>query len=193
MNGENILNIFHIGNPSDTGAWTTGDLTTAANTFNNAISAAWMENLSTAFTFLGCTATDLTSVTGAEVTVAADHSGSDAGVVLSQGSAAVLSWNIALRYRGGHPRTYVCGLTQTYIGTAKTISTSGISTLQSMAAAIVTELGSASWTRSPAPTLVCVGRIRAKVQLASPIVSPITGYQVHARLDSQRRRLGKEG
>lgn len=107
--------------------------------------------------------------------------------------ALVISWTIPAHYRGGHPRTYIPGMLENGLTTAGGNAwTSGLrnavaafggaflnSFLTSTAAGIAEQLGTISFRRNNAP-------------LATPVFYPFTGGVVHGRIDSQRRRTGKE-
>jgi len=64
--------------------------------------------LATSFTgVLSCTARDLSSDMGVEVTAGPPWSGTRTGDRLSPGTAVVISSNVARHYRGGQPRSYL--------------------------------------------------------------------------------------
>jgi hypothetical protein len=56
------------------------------------------------------TVTDLASPTGHEVTVTGSHAGGDSGVTNTAALSFIVQQKIARRYRGGHPRSYVAGV-----------------------------------------------------------------------------------
>jgi hypothetical protein len=107
--------------------------------------------------------------------------------------AAVISWAIPAHYRGGHPRTYLPGPTNAALQVANgnqwtssfrsSLAAAAQNFLTSFAAGIVAgaveQLGTVSHFRNNAP-------------LATPVFYPYTGGTIHGRVDSQRRRLGKE-
>lgn len=103
------------------------------------------------------------------------------------------SWQVTGRWRGGHPRSYMPGLPEgslTIIG-GKTIATAtqsnlagaGVNLLNAVAAitinSITFQLGTIRYSSGHAP-------------IVPPKFLQYLGCAVHPRLDSQRRRLGKE-
>lgn len=107
--------------------------------------------------------------------------------------AACLSWQIASRYRGGKPRTYISGLTSAVsttpgsnvlsTSTQTAMSTAGTDMLADVAAL---STGSLGWT------LGTISYRTGGAERPEPPFVAYTGCIVHPRLDSQRRRLGKE-
>lgn len=105
--------------------------------------------------------------------------------------AIVASWKIADRYRGGHPRTYLPGITSTDLASGHLITSTAQLAWKNAAAGFLTNfnamtVGGSSWK------LVCVRYFSQHQLLPNPFVRLIGGSDVHRRLDSQRRRLGKE-
>lgn len=123
-------------------------------------------------------------------------SGSDPGGDSSTGNmpnsvAAVISWTEAAHYRGGHPRSYIGGLKQTTaVNTFQWTGTfiAGLNAGATAFRAAVNAVGGARpWQ------LGCV-HYHGKVLTTPgvPVFLPFTGNAVHPRIDTQRRRLGKE-
>lgn len=134
---------------------------------------------------------DLTSATSAAGTASVTHAGTRVGSGLGGQVAVVTSWLQSLRYRGGHPRTYWPG------GTGADLQDGGHWT-----GAAVTQFKAASEAFRVGMNALTVGT--ASVQLINlsyrtlnaprptPLPVIITGSDVHPRIDTQRRRLGKE-
>lgn len=181
---------------------TTADLTTLGTT----ISAAWNTNmspiLSTAFTLSTIQLTDLTSNTGAQNVVTAARAGTDATAVLSAGVAAVIRFKISRRYRGGHPRFYLCGIPQAKMAATGIWNTSFTAALQSDWAAFITACEASPPTNIGAMTHVNVsyfagftnktfpsGRTHPVSTLrGTPMVDAINSYSINPNPASQRRR-----
>lgn len=147
---------------------------------------------------------DLQSRTAATAysTVATPPVGTHTGTPLPLNVASVVSWKINNRYRGGHPRSYMVmgNLEDTVGGNAWT--TAGKAILQNAATAF--------WTSSHAITQGGFSFVFSSVQYFSgshktdtnkhpdpvPVIPPktfvIQSAVVHGRIDTQRRRLGKE-
>lgn len=125
--------------------------------------------------------------------------GQDSGSVLSAGTAIVISWKTSAYYRGGHPRTYLCGVTQDRLASATQWSAQ---TIQDYSGAAVGFRGAINGTTLPGGSTVTLGYLQVyppkgstsvpKVYLDPPIFHPFVSSSVHPRVDSQRRRLGRE-
>jgi hypothetical protein len=91
--------------------------------FNNALAAAFLAHavplMGTQKDLFQVNSTDLSSSTAAQAQIAATHVGTRVGAQLPPAAAAVVSYYIGRRYRGGHPRGYWP------FGTATEISASG--------------------------------------------------------------------
>ena len=135
---------------------------------------------------------DLSSRTGAIGTFSLAHPGTAAGVVeMAVQVALCLSWTITDRYRGGHPRTYLPGINGADVTGGRLLTTTGHTQYLNAAAAFLTNMnaiaaGASSWQ------MCCVRYFSQHQLLANPLVRVIGGQSVHGRIDTQRRRLGKE-
>jgi hypothetical protein len=147
-------------------------------------------------------AEDLTSATSAVGDYTAAAAGSRSGAPLSAGAAMVISYKIARRYRGGHPRGYWP------FGTAADLTTQDEwgSTFLTDALSDFNAFGDANVTSgwSGAGTLAGVnvsyyegftnhtypsGRVRAIPTLrGTPVIDPIIANSINPKVGSQRRR-----
>jgi len=171
----------------------TSDLNTVATNLFGYYQSDFMPLVSGSATLLGCTVTDLNSSSGA----VGFHAGSAAGgrgtgSNMSSNVALCLSWKQVIRYRGGHPRTYLCGMegndltdtdhfNATYVGLAKT----------AMSAFLANVNGMATPSTFVPYRLGYVKYVANKVVLTNPTFLPFVGYDVNSRVDTQRRRLGR--
>lgn len=136
-------------------------------------------------------ATDLTSPTSAFGTNTQAVIGTRAGTGLPANCCFVVSYHIDMRWRGGHIRNYwAAGVTADLAG-GRGLDTTPLSQFNAGATAWLNalsakSLGGRTWS------LVGVRYTSGGVALADPIVLPVTSIHVHDRMDSQRRRLGKE-
>lgn len=112
---------------------------------------------------------------------------------LSPQVAACWSWTINRRHRGGHPRTYLAGLTTvitTSVGSNMISSTWQnnlvINAQNFMLTINASVAGSLTWQ------LGTISYYNNHLALDPPVFYPYLGVEVGARLDTQRRRLGKE-
>ena len=145
---------------------------------------------------------DLTSRLAAASTVTGlGHVGSRAGTDLPNSVACVVSWKINKRFRGGHPRSYIpAGVTADI--TSGHLWTTGpgsfVSDMTSAAAAFLTALnaiavGGATYKMAAVNMYTHDPATGAPMYvLPIPNVYTIQSAAVHDRIDTQRRRLGKE-
>jgi hypothetical protein len=107
--------------------------------------------------------------------------------------AIVVSWQINSRYRGGHPRWYLAGFPTNailYQGGSQ-ISTVIANKVKAWAGYLLANQSSIAIGAN----LGQIGTIRYYSKhelLVPPVFYPFQAAAVHERLDSQRRRLGKE-
>lgn len=180
----------------------TADLTTLAGT----ISAAWNTNLvpqtNSSMALTNITLTDLASNVGPQVATTTNRVGTLAGTALPDGTAMVIKFKVARRYRGGHPRFYLAGrvtadlssLNQ-WVGTSTTsLASAWQAFITACEATPPTNIGTmvhvnvsyfAGFTATQFPT----GRFRniPKVR-GTPVVDNVTSYSVNGLVASQRRR-----
>lgn len=136
-------------------------------------------------------ATDLTATDAAVGSVASAHTGTRAGTPLPVNAAIVLSYHTSSRWRGGHFRNYLAAGVTADLANGKTLQSTPLTAFNSAAAGWANALaaksvGGRTWSQ------VGVRYRDQKVALTTPLILPITSASVHDRLDSQRRRLGKE-
>lgn len=193
---SNLYYSFSGGSPStsdavDIAQGLFGAMTTAANMWRNSVQLT------------GCTVTDLTSSTAAQGEFTGSQVGGNMGTILAGGTATVVSYQIARRYRGGKPRNYF-----------PWGSGSDLLNAQSWATAYITEVNGAWATYAGEALLVTGGGTtitnhvnvsyyegndavidprtgRAKnypVPRATPLVDVIHGFTVRIQPGSQRRR-----
>jgi hypothetical protein len=186
----NVYNILHADGGSGTG-WTSTEL----NALAAAVRSAWVSNvlpLQTSTLFLNdVTAIDLASETGPSGIAAGSNAGSKVTAAQPLNCAVCWSWSIARRYRGGHPRTYIAGLVSDQVSNATTITTAAQTAHAAAAAAIRTAVNAVT-TSAGTAKLATVHYYRNKAILETPLVSQISGVSVDTRIDSQRRRLGRD-
>lgn len=136
---------------------------------------------------------DLTSDTAPSFEQSGAIHGTYAQPALPPQCAVALSWQIARRYRGGKPRTYIPSIPTSAVdgeGTAR-LSSAYMTIAETAAAAFITELlGVAGLTHDI--QLCNVSYFTALSPRISPVVDVVQSSVVHGRLDSQRRRSGKE-
>lgn len=121
----------------------------------------------------------------------ASHSG---GAYLPASVAACISWQIAPVYRGGHARTYLCGISTDQVNDESSFTGSFISALSSAAGQFHDDLESITGVGSGISTVEhgIVSFVRNKEWRTPPVFYRINAASVDSRVDTQRRRLGAD-
>lgn len=136
---------------------------------------------------------DLTTNIGNYGSSNVGHNGTFAGgTALPANVAVALSWKTPLHYRGGHPRTYLPGVPSTQTTNNQFILGTYQSALQAAGTGIINDINGLTSASTGALTFVMVSYHSHKTMRAQGTPFPITACVVHPRLDSMRRRLGKE-
>jgi hypothetical protein len=177
-------------NPSDIPT-----LTALATALQGAVATSGiMVQLASTGHFVGVTATDNSGASdNIGTSPAAPLAGTGTSQALPPQVAICLSWQIPAHYRGGHPRWYIPLITanaqahpddsQLLASVATLFQGYGTSILNSFNATTVgggtAQLGTISYHSG-------------NVARPTPVFRPFTACNVHERLDSQRRRSGKE-
>lgn len=139
-----------------------------------------------------CVGQDLASRQGAVgVGTTGFVGGGSTAAVSSVQIAVCASWVITDRYRGGHPRTYLPGMLAVNTTNGFQLTPGAVTAYKNAAAAFLTNFnamtaGGGTWK------LCCVRYFSEHQLLPNPYVRLIGGSTIHPRLDSMRRRLGKE-
>lgn len=133
-----VQNILHA-------TWSTGgvngaDMLTVAQAVQGIFVAGCVGNThwSTDWHLDKTTCEDISSMTGA---FAFDATGAGAGGASQQSTsarAAVISWPINARYRGGHPRTYIAGISDDNNLDGRLFTTAAVTAVQALADALKT-------------------------------------------------------
>lgn len=144
-----------------------------------------------------CVVTDISSETGAAGIDTVQRAGAAAGTTLPAGTAMCVSWKIARRYRGGHPRTYLGGISANAQFDARQWTLSAATAQQAHA---LTFLGYVNTLSTPSTGNITLGSFsyyKGMDALHNPILRPVPVFDpfisthVDQRIDSQRRRNGR--
>lgn len=139
------------------------------------------------------TAVDLSSATGLTAVAAGSTIGLDSAAALPANVSCCITWKTARHYRGGHPRTYIWGLTTVGPQNANTWNSGFLTTMGTAAAGFLADVKAlTSVGVFTALDLCCVHYVSGGHLLTTPLVDKITSSVVDSRIDSQRRRLGKD-
>ncbi len=167
------------------------DLNTMATNVLGAYTTAFAPLMAAGLPISECQISDLTSATAAQGEATVGTAGTRVGAANPASVAAVISWHINLRYRGGHPRTYVPAGTN-----------DDLLNFTTWTSAFVTELDAAAGTFKSAMDALVTGATTYKLCIVSyqsggaprpqPLPFQINAHSVDSRVDTQRRRLGKD-
>lgn len=171
-----------------------------------ATSAAWgthiKPDVSSQLHLNKVTVTDLSSSTGGFGEFDSALAGESSDVSLPAGVAMVIKQHIERRYRGGHPRQYLCGFTETERLDPQTWEPASVAAIQTDYTAFRTAVAAGcpsgiapavdvnvsyfeGFTNHTFPS----GRVRPIPNLrATPVVDIITSFAVNPVIASQRRR-----
>lgn len=182
-------------------------LTTAAmDAFATAIADAWAAHFASevgaGYALKEVQTEDLESASGATGLWTGSESGTDSGVVQPGSLALVIGGNISRRYRGGHPRVYLAGISAAHLTDDQkwdpSYTAGCITAWGNFIAAVITD--SASNVNATYPVNVSYyegfhnftypsGRTRPIPTLrGAPVVDKINTYTINTRPASQRRR-----
>ena len=194
--GQPWLNGLHLQHVSG-GAPSAADCASIAN----AIEAAWVADLAALMhsnvILTEVEVTDLTSVTANRAIQNFSDAGTRAGTQLAVSIACVASEQIAFRYRGGHPRIYlpagvVADITSGRLWSSGFVSAASTATANFLAALNAITVSGVSYRCVTVSYFTHTGSPPVKVYRTPPQVFPVQEILIHQRVDTQRRRLGKE-
>lgn len=108
--------------------------------------------------------------------------------------AACIGWTIQAHYRGGHPRTYFCGVPNNEFATAKSFSTAFVASMVQAANAFHSAVNQISHGNFGSAHLGTVSFVLRKEWRSPPLFRDYTPSQAHmdTRIDSMRRRVGRD-
>jgi hypothetical protein len=172
---------------------------TALATIATGVRTAWSTNIAplcfNATQLQIVEVTDISSRTGAQGVDSSGANGSAIGGGLPNNVAACLTLKVGNRYRGGHPRMYLPGVPagnttdgHTWTSTAITAYQNGGRNFRTALNALTA--GSTTWSMVAVSYYQTLGGSQA--YKVPPGVYVITDVLCHTRMDSMRRRLGKE-
>lgn len=136
------------------------------------------------------TYTDLTSPTAAFASVPKAVGGTTGGTPYPANVAAVINFKIARRYRGGHPRMYMPGMSSGSALSESQWTSSFVTNLQNDWLAVIAGLNGYSSPTIASLTCVNLSYFSGGALRSSPITDPILTASAQQRICTQRRRLG---
>ena len=172
---------------------------TAIGSFCNGFLNAWGTHLKTAFhssvIMEHCEAYDLSSASGAYGDATQNIAGTRAGSPLPVNVAVCASLHVSYRWRGGHPRTYWTAGVQGDIANGREWTSAAQSAFEAGLQAWLTAVNQIPVNGMPGH-LIAVRYVQTVDGVPQyfpvPLQLDVTSISVGLRIDSQRRRLGKE-
>lgn len=183
--GQPMVNTFHFQrNVASPAPWTQPDMQGLVNDVRDWWVTKVLPILVQSYVLQPLVLTDLTSDTGLKFAFGAIQPGAVPQKSLPTNAAMCVSWHQAQRYKGGHPRTYLGGIPENNSEDGRHFSVPSLNAFRGAFATL-------GFINPTGAEMVLVRRTVNKVLLAQPQVHRITGNHINARIDSQRRRLGK--
>ena len=105
--------------------------------------------------------------------------------------AACISWATNQYFRGGHPRTYLAGLRSDQLTNGKTFTGALVTALTSAAGSFLSDVNAITAGTITQTTLGLMRFVNGGSVLNPGEFHTFIGASVNARVDTQRRRLGK--
>jgi hypothetical protein len=187
--GVAIVNVFHV--KTNGGLMTLPDITYITNLVGQAYETNIIPRLNGNYSGDTVRGVDLTALVGQEFTRALAGTPGATSAQTPQNAACCITWKIARHYRGGHPRTYVGPLPFSAIDQPTSLAPAYMTLVQNGANAFLSAIN-AGTTGGKTMRLCAVHRWREKQMLDLPEVSDIQTALVDARIDTMRRRLGRD-
>lgn len=197
--GVNVYNVLHA-----SAGDTSGYVPTTLQNVANAVRSAWVTNViplqATALSLGTVEVIDLWSEFGGSAIATGTTAGTSGGTIAPASAAVCWSWAISRRYRGGHPRTYIGGLTaagmsnqNTWLSTYVTSHTNAAAALRTAVNAVLGDDGVATFKLGALSYYKGKDPDTGKPALRPiPVFDEFLGVSVDTRIDSQRRRLGRD-
>lgn len=186
VNFNNVLHLQYTG-----GAPTVADLTTVGTAVGNAWNTNFTPLMNTSWSLNSIVLADLTNQAAAQSTVTVAYAGTRAGTAMPNATAAVVSWQINVRYRGGHPRSYFPFGVIADVTSSRLWAGAFVTALNNAATSFRTSLNAIT-ASGTSYKMVIVSYYHDRTLRPVPQVYTVQGNLVHGRVDTQRRRLGKE-
>lgn len=197
LGGVNVFNVLHA-SAGDSSGYTQDTLQRLAT----AVRSAWVTNViplqGSKMTLGDVTVQDLWADTAGEASQTGTTVGAQAST-LPANVAVCWSWKIARRYRGGHPRTYIAAIPYAHelepnslTSTARTSHQNAAGAVRAAVNAVLADDGVALFQLGQLSYYKGKNADGTPALRPSPLFDGFTGVSVDDRLDSQRRRLGRD-
>lgn len=187
------LNVYHVDYTGS--APSSATLLSYLTAFASTVATAYSGEMSVDNEITEFTAIDLSTNTPGFASYAVSVFGTRTGDFNPASVAMVVSHEIARRYRGGHPRTYLpWGTAGTFAsGSTKDWDPAFVTNCQSVFAGLVGAFTGITEGGTTFNNMVNVSYRSGNAPRVTPVVDVVTSHIVRSRICSQRRRLGKVG
>lgn len=183
-------NVFHVTYLTDFLDGT--EVQALADAFYSAYTTAIKPVMTNAAAMTQCTAQDISTNTGPVKDHIATTVGTNVAGIGPAQVAACITWKVATHYKGGHPRTYLAGVPLGMSSDGQSWGSTYQGLLNTAAGNLLSSVNAINVGAAGLVTLSAVHRTRAGVTLNPPTTEPIVAVEVDHRVDTQRRRLGKD-
>lgn len=189
-------NVFHIFCPSGFSLSNATNLLNLANAVHSALSSGTPipASVSQSWHMNNVTVSDLSGSGAKAVSTVPFVAGNDPASALSPQVSVCISWEAGSTWKGGKLRTYLPGIPTDAVqsvGSSQVTSTYAIQLAQE-ALSFMNNIDALTVASLTGFTLGSVSYYSGHAVRPTPIFRDFIGARVHERLDSQRRRSGKE-
>jgi hypothetical protein len=184
-----VANVIHVQNGRGD-AWSKAELDGVATAARNSFQTRFLPLINNNYHLTEVDAVDLTSDLGVVSTALSSGVGAKVGIGTVNSVAQCISWKTDAHFRGGHARMYLCGPGSGDYQDATTWQPTQVSALLTAANGFLQDI----FTAFPplTPQYVLVRRTKNRSPLIPPQTFVLRSAVVDTRIDSQRRRLGKD-
>lgn len=186
---EVFNNIFHV--QYSGGAPSVVSLSSVCSDFATAYNDNFLALIPTSVTVTTVEAQDLTTPLASQASISFSEAGTRSGTSFPNNVAVCVSWKINVRYRGGHPRTYLPGGVLADLNGGNRWSDAFVTAAEGAADSFLDDVNAITAGGSTYK-LVCLSYVRNKIALVPPVPYTIQSVVVDHRPDTQRRRLGRD-
>jgi len=195
-----INHLFYQGAAAATAA----DTATAAEQAENAWETNMLPIQTPSISLVSVTATALDSSSAPQTVVPSGNVGTAAGNSNGAGMAMVVSLTVARRFRGGHPRLYIAGLSNNVLATPQTWTAGAVAAWLAAFNAMDVAIKAGVYANWTLPSCVNVRYFQGFTVVTNPIThrarnvpnpipggpvtEAVTGFNPRNKVGSQRRR-----
>lgn len=181
--GANVLHFSYTGGPPDHSS-----CAEIASTISSGFNSTLTASLGTDVALLAVVVTDLSSDTGASGQDLTEHAGHISSPVPGNQMATCTKWPVALRYRGGHPKTFWPPLPTSTMADPSNWGDAAVSNWNSLVDDFIAVCVAASGGSTSVVDHVAVSYFSGHAMRPTPLVLTLGSAQTNRRISSQRRR-----